>query len=75
MLIKSCVFNITIICLDYINSLLGPELEGKDNHVSFRSDEDGFSIPCLDDSYCWKQMVNTHWPRLFLYQNLTLEKR
>ena len=61
--------------LDYINDVLGPDFDVGDKHVSFRSDEDGFSAQCGEDYYCWRSMVTTHWPRLLTFYNVTLEKR
>ncbi len=70
------IFILSLFLSDFINNILGPDFSrGQDNHVSFRSDEDGFAVYCEDDSYCWRPMVTTHWPRLLKLYNVTLEKR
>lgn len=41
----------------------------------YRTDENGFTMKCGDEAYCWREMVTNHWPNLFNYYNTSLQNR
>ena len=49
--------------------------EERERVVMYRSREDGFSLKCGTDVYCWRPLVTDHWPRLLAFHNITLANK